>query len=467
MESLKSSFFGRLFADSIIMAGLVTRPTLPIATVNQPTPGLLRCPIEVLASVFNNSGLNKDDLKAARLICKELQPAATREFARRYFTDPFVILSSYSLETLVEICKHPDFSPYVQSIGFLTTTLYSGSIGDRALRYQNAILEKDKKCIKQSLAKLNAVTQFTDEQVYLECSGKAEKLLASAISALGRPVTVTVTNDIASINPIGVSKVPSDRYYNSSYIQEFSKDDYNDDNGYSEVESRMKDLLRLVPNAIYQMDLGDRKHFEGLKIRIKERSYMLKRDDYLGTLRASEGIYRCLTSLHLEVDCASLRNKGSIAALQHLFTVVPCLQKLTFVTSWTRGNTIATLLLTNTGRWLETPSKFDLRVLVIQEVACTKETLLSIMKSHSKTLREIELSGVTLLGSWRECISWMIDNLHLEKFCIKNACNIRHDRKTNHRRFIPADCLVEPTDLVGEKDTRAGLEKLLKHKFER
>ncbi|TIA46090.1 hypothetical protein D6C83_05470 [Aureobasidium pullulans] len=299
MDSLKSSFFGRLFTDNRITAetaGLVTQPSItpsvtavgpitvfvPMATTNQPTPGLLKCPNEVLANIFSNPGLSKNDIKALRLVCTQLRPLATRVFAQRYFTDPFVILSRYALEALVEICEDPIFSPHVQSIGFLTTTLHPDD------------------STKKALEELNAFTQFSAEQVHLESSGEAERLLARAISALGRPMVVTVTNDIDSISPIGVSKVPSNRYYN----------------------------------------------------------------------------------------------------------------------------------------------RFE-------------------------TLREIELSGVTLLGSWKECISWMMENLHLETFRIKDACSITHGRKTNHGRFIPADCLVAPTDLVGKEDTRVGLEKLLKHKFEK
>ncbi|THX02433.1 hypothetical protein D6D13_08280 [Aureobasidium pullulans] len=456
MDSLKSSFFGRLFTDNRItaeIAGLVTQPTLtpsvtavspitvfvPMATINQPTPGLLKCPNEVLANIFSNPGLSKNDIKALRL---SVRPALLH--------NPFVILSRYALEALVEICEDPIFSPHVQSIGFLTTTLHPDDP------------------TKKALGELNAFTQFSAEQVHLESSGKAERLLARAISALGRPMVVTVTNDIDSISPIGVSKVPSNRYYNRLYDPTTSNASHHYGKfGYLDVHSRMRDLLRVVTRAIYQMELGDRGHFEGLKIKLKQRSYMPQRYDCLGSLQASEGIYECLTSLHLEMDCASLREKGSLAALQHLFTVVPCLQKLTFITSWARGNTIATLLLTNISRWLETPSKFNLRTLVLQEVACTQETLLFIVKRHSETLREIELSGVTLLGSWKECISWMMENLHLETFRIKDACSITHGRKTNHGRFIPADCLVAPTDLVGKEDTRVGLEKLLKHKFEK
>ncbi|TIA06658.1 hypothetical protein D6C80_10209 [Aureobasidium pullulans] len=467
MDSLKSSFFGRLFTDNRITAetaGLVTQPSItpsvtavgpitvlvPMATTNQPTPGLLKCPNEVLANIFSNPGLSKNDIKALRLVCTQLRPLATRVFAQRYFTDPFVILSRYALEALVEICEDPIFSPHVQSIGFLTTTLHPDD------------------STKKALEELNAFTQFSAEQVHLESSGEAERLLARAISALGRPMVVTVTNDIDSISPIGVSKVPSNRYYNRLYDPTTSNASHHyGKSGCSDVHSRMRDLLRVVTRAIYQMELGDRDHFEGLKIKLKQRSYMPQRYDCLGSLQASEGIYECLTSLHLEMDCASLREKGSIAALQHLFTVVLCLQKLTFITSWARGNTIATLLLTNISRWLETPSKFNLRTLVLQEVACTQETLLSIMKRHRETLREIELSGVTLLGSWKGCISWMMENLHLEIFRIKDACSITHGRKTNHGRFIPADCLVAPTDLVGKEDTRVGLEKLLKHKFEK
>ncbi|KEQ88201.1 hypothetical protein M438DRAFT_310271, partial [Aureobasidium pullulans EXF-150] len=72
-----------------------------MATTNQPTPGLLKCPNEVLANIFSNPGLSKNDIKALRLVCTQLRPLATRVFAQRYFTDPFVILSRYSLEALL------------------------------------------------------------------------------------------------------------------------------------------------------------------------------------------------------------------------------------------------------------------------------------------------------------------------------------------------------------------------------
>ncbi|THY61490.1 hypothetical protein D6C97_03449 [Aureobasidium pullulans] len=484
MDSLKSSFFGRLFTDNRIKAetaGEVTQPTItpsvtavgpitvfvPMATTNQPTPGLLKCPNEVLANIFSNPGLSKNDIKALRLVCTQLRPLATRVFAQRYFTDPFVILSRYSLEALVQICKDSIFSPHVQSIGFLTSTLCPHGISERASRLQKAILEGNQESTTQELLTLNAFTEFCEEQVHLECSGEAEKLLASAISALARPITVTVTNDITSINPIGVSKVPSDRYYNSSYTQKSPRRAYSREDGYSEVRSRMKHLLRLVPNAIYQMDLGDRKHFEGLKIQIRKDTYMSHHDDCLGGLHMSQGIYRCLKSLHLEMSCYALRDKRSIAGLKDLFEVVPDLQKLTFVTDWVRGTTIAKLFVTNMTRWLDTPSAFSLRVMALEEVVCTSESLLGVMERHKKTLKEVKLSGVTLLGSWTKCISWMMENLHLENFCIENASNISHARKTNNSRFIPADCLVEPTNLVGEEDTRVGLEQLLKHKFEK
>lgn len=188
-----------------------------MATTNQPTPGLLKCPNEVLANIFSNPGLSKNDIKALRLVCTQLRPLATRVFAQRYFTDPFVILSRYALEALVEICEDPIFSPHVQSIGFLTTTLHPDGMSWRTSRLRRAIGTRCSDSTKKALEELNAFTQFSAEQVHLESSGEAERLLARAISALGRPMVVTVTNDIDSISPIGVSKVPSNRYYNRLY----------------------------------------------------------------------------------------------------------------------------------------------------------------------------------------------------------------------------------------------------------
>jgi hypothetical protein len=51
-----------------------------------------------------------------RLTNKELHAVATTEFAQRYFQDPFVMMLKGSLETLMEICKHPVFGPQVRKI---------------------------------------------------------------------------------------------------------------------------------------------------------------------------------------------------------------------------------------------------------------------------------------------------------------------------------------------------------------
>ncbi|CAD0081476.1 unnamed protein product [Aureobasidium vineae] len=70
--------------------------------------GLLACSYEVLNIIFGEPSLSKKDLESLRLTCKEVHSTATREFAKRYLAEPFVVLSRDSLQSLVDICGASD-----------------------------------------------------------------------------------------------------------------------------------------------------------------------------------------------------------------------------------------------------------------------------------------------------------------------------------------------------------------------
>jgi hypothetical protein len=88
-------------------------------------------PNEILAKICTHAvddsdgrsllGRGKKWLTAVRLTCKQLYPSATAEFAGRFFVSLRVMVARGSLETLLEVCKHPVIGPRVSGIALYST----------------------------------------------------------------------------------------------------------------------------------------------------------------------------------------------------------------------------------------------------------------------------------------------------------------------------------------------------------
>lgn len=134
--------------------------------------GLLACSNEVLTVIFSDPDLNKKDIKALRLTCKELHPAATREFAMRYLAEPYFVLTRESLRALVDICRHPLFSPHIRSIGFIAIALGIDGLSNRVDKLRDTIIQdhmNDK--LASRLASISEYAALCNEQAHLRNSG--------------------------------------------------------------------------------------------------------------------------------------------------------------------------------------------------------------------------------------------------------------------------------------------------------
>ncbi|KEQ78110.1 hypothetical protein M436DRAFT_36406, partial [Aureobasidium namibiae CBS 147.97] len=116
-HGLQQTSFLVIDTDLVFCASAIPNLDLPMTT----SEGLrsLSLPNEALAMICADNILSAKDLAAMRLTNKELHVIATKEFAQRYFRDPFVVMLKGSLETLVEICEHPVFGPHVRKIQLL------------------------------------------------------------------------------------------------------------------------------------------------------------------------------------------------------------------------------------------------------------------------------------------------------------------------------------------------------------
>lgn len=70
----------------------------------------------MIATFADDAFSEERPLSKLRLICKQLRDHVSPGFARRYLSETFIMVSRYSVEALVEICRHPVFGPRVRKV---------------------------------------------------------------------------------------------------------------------------------------------------------------------------------------------------------------------------------------------------------------------------------------------------------------------------------------------------------------
>ncbi|KAG9517973.1 hypothetical protein KCU93_g8557, partial [Aureobasidium melanogenum] len=425
--------------------------------------GLLSCSNEVLAIIFSNPSLSKQDLRSLRLASKEICPAATREFAERYVVEPFFFLSRDGLQSLVDICKHPIFSPQIRSIGFLATTVDIRGLAKRVSDTESAVTRHGKSSsLVDNLTIISDYTRILKEQALLAASEDIKELLTAALQALRQPISITVVNDLGYVGSRGVAGLPLiTHYYDGNLSKPITC--------IPDFKPKMKSSLRLIEKVVAKLSSEDHILLNGLKLKMSRRSQVKPYDrnatlDSIVMQRLS-GAYSHLTTFHLDLDLDSLRCPVSFRSIEGLFKAVPRLQELAFETSCTGIRPVGMSTLDRVTKLFSFETSFELRVLVLQYVPCTLESLQLLMEKHKKTLETVKLSNITLLGSWKSCLEYMRKELDLENLHIADPHTINRNNTTSRGVFLPKQqAWRAPTinSFEGKQSTRDGLDKLIR-----
>jgi hypothetical protein len=424
--------------------------------------GLLACSNEVLTMIFNNPSLSKKDIKSLRLTSKELSPAATRKFARRYLTEPFFILSRYSLQSLVNICKHPVFGPQIRSIGFLAATMHTKGLSDRTARL--SYYEPGPTAVEEVADRYTEISDYAKlckDQLQLSASGDTEKLLLNALEAVRHPISITVTNDPESVDPDGVIGLPvticRHDEISGRYVAKIS--DFN---------SKMSSFFTLLQKTITGLTSRDLMLLTGLKVNIRRRSQAVvstSSPDCI-VIERFKSVYSDLSTLHLDFNLEALRCSVTFKALEDLFKAAPKLQMFAFTTSCTGKRAVAMSTLERVAKIFELETAFKLKALVLDSVPCTLETLLMLMKRHKQTLVDIKLSRVTLLGGWKPCLSMMRKDLDLQNLHLNLPQIVSRNNVTNRGVFVVTgfrwgNGTVISHNFKGQESIHAGLDRMI------
>ncbi|KAH0369480.1 hypothetical protein KCU65_g3295, partial [Aureobasidium melanogenum] len=427
-----------------------------------PPAGLLSCSNEVLTIIFSNPSLSKQDLTSLRLTSKEISPAATREFAKRYVTEPFFFPSRCGLQSLVDICKHPIFSPQVRSIGFLATEVHIHGLDKHVSDVKLALRYHKNSFLVENFTIINDYARILKEQAVLAASGDIEKLLTTALQALRQPISITIANDLDYVDSEGVIGLPLITHdYDGILDKPIS---YAPD-----LEPKMHESLKLIEKLVAKLSFGDRMSLTGLKLKMKRRFQVMhetsSQDLDSITMQTLSGAYSNLTTFHLSLDLDALRCAVSFQSIEGLFKAVPKLKELAFKTSCTGTRPVGMSTSDRVAKLFKFKPSFELEVLILQDVPCKLLSLKLLMEKHKNALKTVKLSNITLLGSWRNCLEWMRKELDLESLHIDDQNTIDRNNTTSRGVFLPKQQAWRApliNSFEGKQSTRDALDNLIR-----
>jgi hypothetical protein len=127
---------------------------------------------------------------------------ASEEFAKRYFTDISLIYTRYSLQTFVEICKHPILGCAVRKVRLSYVRFIPECFEAESRRllddfYYGTLSEQR----HEALEDMRRLVNRCDEEEFLKGSGDAKDLLAAAFTTLSQwdhPLELSVSDSESS-----------------------------------------------------------------------------------------------------------------------------------------------------------------------------------------------------------------------------------------------------------------------------
>ena len=174
-------------APSFLTNGM---PTTDLSEdMNEQPSFLLSLPTELVERIAchaDDAFPKERTLSRLRSTCKQLGNQVSPEFAKRSLSEPFIMISRYSLQTLISICEHPIFGPYVRKVRLQAFPQFV-----RQARNTNRFLKTVASHLRYypNLLRLNPrvhadIKSIVEEDALLRSSGEVIELLSTAFKSL-------------------------------------------------------------------------------------------------------------------------------------------------------------------------------------------------------------------------------------------------------------------------------------------
>ncbi|THY39299.1 hypothetical protein D6C99_08686 [Aureobasidium pullulans] len=419
------------------------------------SPDLLSMPNEIIARICNYVAVHDHakPISNLRLTCKHFYAPATKELAQKFLSEPHVMMTRYSLEALVEICKHPLFGPHVRGIAFDSCRLSLTLFDDLNSRLETSFTDEDLVAMTQARKEMNTYLEFFEQEKSLQQTGEASKLVREAFNLLrqhGNAVKMTLTTEVIGyhyIYPIGYHKA----------VNQFT----------CFTEDVLRNLMAakdISSTFLLMLEASDASGCEISSLMIVAFDF----DHYdtspdLSNVRIAHQALTALTETRLYLDRAPLQN-GLDKILEATLPFANTLRKAYLEIGQDAGGGSSLSMLASVACVLGSINSDELVRLELGLTSLRKADLLKVLDQHKKTLKQVILDEVALAGSWVQLISWIRNNLSLDKLVINGVSELDEQDLTERGDGRPTLWLRGGFEIRGPAKMQPALDKLLAQK---
>jgi hypothetical protein len=430
-----------------------------MSDIMKSSPGLLSMPNEILAEICvhahdgdQTTSRGKKWLRAVRLACKQLHVPATIEFGKRFLTTIPVMAARGSLETLVEICKHPLIGPHVSEI-----QLY----GYRATQYEFFNLQEDLKayiedhdlhgarCVRR---RLQLYLDYLEEELELEqCVGIFQRLQGALemVRDHGHPVTLAVFND-ANVQPLGHMTAIKQLSENSKATLATTCDN-------PRVRSTLNVLLAAAGLSGCPVD----------RLEVLTSHMWDDEDDTVLTIDTAsrEDVLSMVKVCHVEISREILVHNyhdmlnTDLQRARNLVELFLGVENLDTIAIPSGDVDIC-------AQTIQSIQSRCLRKIELVEMVCRQRDIISLLERNRDTLEDLRLSKVALLGSWQAIMTWVRDHCSLKFLSVEKLFEFQ-ENATGDLPFVDGELWVDRSlGMWDESGDLSHLDRYLEQKRE-
>ncbi|KAH0346033.1 hypothetical protein KCU81_g4132, partial [Aureobasidium melanogenum] len=398
----------RASANTILLhrhaASTVAHPDT-MSDTTRPAPNLLSMPNEILTKICTFAvddhrerrySDGKVWLTSARLACKHLYIPATLEFGKRFFRDPFVMMTKYSLGALIEICAHPLFGPRVSGISVDAYRLDEYGPTWMYQQLTNSVQARDIEEMDSAEHDLQEYLDAYREEFHLDDHGSAAKLIAEALRLIkqhNKPVSMALMATTHML-PIG-----HNRGWGNGLNYQFKKTFRTLLVAAQRSQCRINKFICQIPD--------DQVTDPNPDIDIAE---IAKNTAAFAVLECMQLLIGSYVPEYTAGICGALRLAENLSELELHTTEYPDISPEVYH---------ATESCQTTEAILGSLRSSSLRRVHLNSLVCKPELLKNFLLEHRRTLKELLLESVGLIGAWAEIVECIRDNLSLRMFSLR------------------------------------------------
>ncbi|THY95759.1 hypothetical protein D6C95_05326 [Aureobasidium pullulans] len=393
--------------------------TYPSEDMNEQPSFLLSLPTELIERIAchaDDAFPKERPLSRLRSTCKQLCNQVSPEFAKRYLSEPFIMISRYSLQTLISICEHPIFGPYVRKVRLQAFPQFV-----RQAKNTNRFLKKVASHLRYypNLLRLNPrvhadIKSIVEEDALLRSSGEAIELLSTAFKSLTTCQTpIVLVSEIYGVSEKAETEAHAPPIGHNARIMDplFEvRRGLEDDNADCTpallylIQAASKTGCNVTGMNIHHCDANGLGSFSGLPLSSDETELLC-------------GIRN--TSITID---GAYHNPETVGCLKHFLAHVRNTTQMSFHTFCHVQH--RDYQCEHLGHLLRPTYLPKLQSLKLDGFVTSSNDLKDFLARHKGTLREIDITNIMIFDDWakdgplRELFAWVRDELTLKRVLI-------------------------------------------------